>query len=65
MPCSATRTGLLAGDGAHPITLDLLSVQEADQLLAHRLDPARLAAEPAAVQEIIDRCAVLPPSRPV
>jgi len=53
-------TGLLASDGAHPITLDLLTTAEAHDLLAHRLGPKRVAAEPAAAAEIIRRCARLP-----
>lgn len=53
-------TGLIAGDGAHPITLDLLTDEEAGQLLAWRLGVDRVAAEPVAVREIITRCAHLP-----
>src|SRR5262249_4919170 len=53
-------TGLIAGDGARPITLDLLADDEARQLLAQRLGADRVAAEPAAVEEIITRCANLP-----
>jgi Tfp pilus assembly protein PilF len=53
-------TGLVAADGAHPITVDVMSPAEAHQLLTRRLGPDRLAAEPAAATEIIDRCARLP-----
>jgi tetratricopeptide (TPR) repeat protein len=53
-------TGLIAADGAHPIMLDLLTDEEARQLLARRLGADRVAAEPAAVGEIITRCAHLP-----
>jgi len=53
-------TGLIAADGAQPITLDLLTDDEARQLLARRLGVDRVAAEPAAVEEIIARCAHLP-----
>jgi DNA-binding SARP family transcriptional activator len=53
-------TGLVATDGAHPILLDVLSVPEARALLARRLGAARLAAEPDAVDTIVDRCARLP-----
>lgn len=53
-------TGLVAIDGAHPIGLDLLTVAEARQLLAHRLAADRMAADPVAVDEIIGRCARLP-----
>jgi tetratricopeptide (TPR) repeat protein len=52
--------GLVAEEGAHPITLDLLAEGEAWQLLAHRLGADRVAAEPEAVGEIIARCARLP-----
>jgi NB-ARC domain/TIR domain/Tetratricopeptide repeat len=53
-------TSLIATDGAHPITLDLLTDDEARQLLARRLGVDRVAAEPAAVTEIITRCAHMP-----
>jgi tetratricopeptide (TPR) repeat protein len=53
-------SGLVAADGAHPITLDLLTLDEAGQLLAHRLGPDRTAAEPDAIAEIITMCARLP-----
>jgi tetratricopeptide (TPR) repeat protein len=53
-------TSLIAATGAHPLTLDLLTHQEARDLLTHRLGPDRLAAEPGAIDEIITRCARLP-----
>jgi tetratricopeptide (TPR) repeat protein len=53
-------TSLIAAHGAHPVTLDLLTPDEARNLLIHRLGPDRLAAEPDAVTEIITRCARLP-----
>lgn len=53
-------TGLIAANGAHPIGLDLLTPDEARQLLARRLGSERLAAEAGAVDEIISRCAQLP-----
>src|SRR5215470_2883129 len=53
-------TSLIAAEGAHSITLDLLTDDEARQLLVRRLGAARVAAEPAAVAEIITRCARLP-----
>lgn len=53
-------SGLVAVNGAHPISLDLLTEDEASELLAHRLGPERVAAEPHAVQQIITRCARLP-----
>ncbi|TWF91248.1 DNA-binding SARP family transcriptional activator [Kitasatospora viridis] len=53
-------TGLVAGVGAHPVPLDLLTVAEARDLLTRRLGAQRTAAEPDAVDEIIERCARLP-----
>lgn len=52
--------GLVAGEAAHPLPLDLLPVAEARQLLARRLGADRVDAEPDAVAEIIARCARLP-----
>src|SRR5262249_53910342 len=43
-----------------PISLDLLTDEEARQLLARVLGADRVTAEPAAVEEIIARCAHLP-----
>jgi tetratricopeptide (TPR) repeat protein len=53
-------TSLIAAEGAHHITLDLLTDDEARQLLVRRLGAARVAAEPAAAAEIVTRCARLP-----
>jgi DNA-binding SARP family transcriptional activator/tetratricopeptide (TPR) repeat protein len=53
-------TGLVAVDGAQPITLDLLTSDEARQLLAARLGQARVDAEPEAVDDLIGLCARLP-----
>ncbi|MFJ5301722.1 AfsR/SARP family transcriptional regulator [Streptomyces sp. NPDC088350] len=53
-------TGLVAGEGAHPLTLDQLTPAEAHDLLTRRLGTARPAAEPRATDEIITRCARLP-----
>lgn len=52
-------TSLVAG-GAYPIAVDLMSNTEATTLLRHRLGASRLAAEPVAAQQVIDRCARLP-----
>jgi class 3 adenylate cyclase/tetratricopeptide (TPR) repeat protein len=52
--------GLVAAEGAHPLTLDLLTATEARELLAHRIGPGRMAAEPQAVDDIIASCARLP-----
>ncbi|MEO3746477.1 tetratricopeptide repeat protein [Plantactinospora sp. B5E13] len=52
--------GLVATEGARPLTVDLLSPDEAWQLLARRLGADRLTGEPQAVHEMIERCARLP-----
>ncbi|MEO3875197.1 BTAD domain-containing putative transcriptional regulator [Nonomuraea sp. B12E4] len=46
--------------GAHPLTLDLLPPVDGERLLTVRLGRDRIAAEPAAVEEIVHRCAGLP-----
>jgi len=51
---------LVAVEDAQPLALDLLSKQEAVALLAARLGADRIAAEPAAVDEIVTACARLP-----
>ncbi|MEV6594775.1 AfsR/SARP family transcriptional regulator [Streptomyces acidicola] len=53
-------TGLIAGEGAHPLTLNPMTPAEAHRFLARRLGAARPAAEPRATHEIIARCARLP-----
>ena len=53
-------TGLIALDGAIPLTLDLLTHGEARELLACRLGPGRVAVEEYAAGELIDLCARLP-----
>ncbi|MBV9447744.1 MAG: tetratricopeptide repeat protein [Streptosporangiaceae bacterium] len=53
-------TSLIAADSAHPLTLNLLTGEEARRLLGRRLGAGRVAAEPAAVTEIITCCARLP-----
>jgi DNA-binding SARP family transcriptional activator/tetratricopeptide (TPR) repeat protein len=52
--------GLVTTAGAVPVTLDLPTVDEARQLLEHRLGAARVTAEPSATDEIVARCARLP-----
>ncbi|MEU5876457.1 BTAD domain-containing putative transcriptional regulator [Spirillospora sp. NPDC047279] len=52
--------GLMMAYGARPVPLGLLPPDEAGRLLARRLGDDRLAAEPAAAEEIIARCAGLP-----
>jgi tetratricopeptide (TPR) repeat protein len=53
-------TGLVVTDGARPVPLDLMSADEARDLIARRLSADRVAAEPAAVAEIVARCSGLP-----
>ncbi|MFL6120012.1 BTAD domain-containing putative transcriptional regulator [Actinophytocola sp.] len=53
-------TGLLACHGATAVPLDVLSDAEALELLAARLGPDRLAAEPEAVAELVEHCGGLP-----
>jgi len=70
LPASPTATvvitsrndlaSLIVADGAHPITLDVLTHTEAQQMLTHRLGPHRVTAEPAAAADLINLCARLP-----
>jgi DNA-binding SARP family transcriptional activator/tetratricopeptide (TPR) repeat protein len=53
-------TGLVAAEGAVPLTLDVLSDAEAHEMLARRLGRDRIAAESEAADEIISSCARLP-----
>jgi hypothetical protein len=53
-------TSLVAVEGARSVVLDVLSAEAAWEVLCRRLGPGRVAAEPAAVDEIIRRCARLP-----
>ena len=53
-------TGLIAGHGAHPLGLDLLTPEGARELLARRVGTGRASREPDAVDEIIAGCARLP-----
>ncbi|RSM57797.1 hypothetical protein DMB66_31750 [Actinoplanes sp. ATCC 53533] len=53
-------TPLVAAEGARPVPLDVLSVAEARDLLTARLGAEQAGAEPAAADEIIERCARLP-----
>ncbi|MFJ8546814.1 AfsR/SARP family transcriptional regulator [Streptomyces sp. NPDC093586] len=52
--------GLIAADGAKPLTLALPSRAEAHETLARRLGPERLAAEPDAAADIVRLCGRLP-----
>ncbi|TDC81028.1 tetratricopeptide repeat protein [Micromonospora sp. KC606] len=51
---------LVATEGARPLWLDGLDADRARLLLARRLGPDRLAAEPDAVDTVITACAGLP-----
>jgi DNA-binding SARP family transcriptional activator/tetratricopeptide (TPR) repeat protein len=53
-------TGLVAADGAVPVSLDLLTPDESRRLLAGRIGVERATAEPAALEEIVARCVGLP-----
>ncbi|MFF3855818.1 tetratricopeptide repeat protein [Micromonospora sp. NPDC002575] len=52
--------GLIAVEGARPVPVGLLGPAESRALLAARLGPGRVDAEPGAVDEIVGRCAGLP-----
>ncbi|MGO9080416.1 MAG: AfsR/SARP family transcriptional regulator [Streptosporangiaceae bacterium] len=53
-------TGLVATEGACPLTLDVLTDAEARELLARRLGRQWVASDPAAADELIQLCARLP-----
>jgi tetratricopeptide (TPR) repeat protein len=53
-------TGLAAAVGARVLPLDVVTEDEARDLLAARLGAARVDAEPVAVTRILTRCARLP-----
>jgi tetratricopeptide (TPR) repeat protein len=52
--------GLVVSEGARAVPLDLMTNAESDDLLASRLGPERLAAEPRAVRDLIEFSAHLP-----
>ncbi|MGI8447983.1 MAG: ATP-binding protein [Streptosporangiaceae bacterium] len=52
--------GLVAGEGAHPLPLDVLTRAEAAELLSARLGTGRVVNEPEAVADLSDLCARLP-----
>ncbi|MFJ3802409.1 AfsR/SARP family transcriptional regulator [Streptomyces sp. NPDC090088] len=52
--------GLVAGEGAHFLSLDVLSEADAHAFLSRRLGAERVAREPDAVAEIIALCGRLP-----
>ena len=53
-------TPLVAAQGGTTVPLDLFTVDEARDLLTQRLGAARVAADPAATEAVIARCARLP-----
>ena len=53
-------TGLVAAEGATPLSLDVLTGDEAHELLGRRLGPEVVAAEPEPAAELIALCARLP-----
>ncbi|MFF4537687.1 BTAD domain-containing putative transcriptional regulator [Streptomyces aureus] len=53
-------TGLVAGHGAHPLTLGPLTGGEARAMLSRRIGAARVDAEPEAAEAIVGLCARLP-----
>ncbi|MGI5455844.1 AfsR/SARP family transcriptional regulator [Streptomyces sp. CA-249302] len=53
-------SSLVAGQGAHPLTLGPPPPDEAREMLVRRLGPARIAAEPEAADAIVGLCAGLP-----
>ncbi|VVJ19565.1 Transcriptional regulator [Amycolatopsis camponoti] len=52
--------GLSAQEGARPLTLDVLTAEDARALLIRHLGHDRVAADPDTVTELIERCARLP-----
>ncbi|MEU2792368.1 BTAD domain-containing putative transcriptional regulator [Streptomyces sp. NPDC007100] len=52
--------GLIVADGARPLPLGLMSKADAREALARRLGADRMAAEPSAVDTIIELCGRLP-----
>ncbi len=56
----ASLAGLAAAEGARPLRLGPLGTEEGARLLAARLGPERVAAEPGAANELVARCGHLP-----
>ncbi|MFI7593574.1 ATP-binding protein [Micromonospora sp. NPDC049359] len=53
-------TGLIAAHGAHPLMLDVLTYDEAREILVRRIGADRVNADPTATDHIITACARLP-----
>ena len=56
----SSLAGLAAAEGARPLRLGPLGEQEGARLLAARLGPERVAAEPGAATELVALCGHLP-----
>jgi len=56
----STLAGLVAVDGAVPVSLNVLTEADARDLLARILSAGRVAAEPEAAGQLIDACGRLP-----
>jgi len=56
----SSLAGLTAAEGAQPLRLGPLNAEEGVRLLAARLGPERVAAEPGAVSELAGWCGQLP-----
>ncbi|NKE60062.1 tetratricopeptide repeat protein, partial [Lentzea sp. PSKA42] len=56
----STLTGLVTGHGAHQLSVDTLTPDEAAGVLTARLGSARIEAEPDAVAELIGLCGGFP-----
>ncbi|GAB7110122.1 BTAD domain-containing putative transcriptional regulator [Streptomyces phaeofaciens JCM 4814] len=52
--------GLVAGEGAHSVTLDVLGADDALRFLSRRLGAERIAREPDAAHRIVAACGGLP-----
>ena len=53
-------TGLVAAEGAHPLSLDVLSDEDSCELLTRQLGAQRVSAEPEAARALAGLCAGLP-----
>ncbi|GAA1407083.1 AfsR/SARP family transcriptional regulator [Catellatospora coxensis] len=53
-------SGLVAAEGARPLSLAVFTAAEARQLITHRLGGSAVEREPRAVRDVIARCGGLP-----
>lgn len=58
--CRRQLSSLIVNEGARPLEVELLGVEDARRLLADRLGASRVAREAAAVERIIAACGRLP-----